>query len=258
MNAITSAVRVEQIGNATLYLGDCREVLPHLLRPAAVIADPPYGIGYQHSGKGSGVRHGNGRVLRSFQRHARAVAGDQEPFDPALLLGIAPRVLLWGANHYCTRLPHGTWLVWDKVPTGKSRDQADGEIAWINDTQPRALRIFRHIWDGVCVADRTDLANGRLHPMQKPVALMRWCIQQARVPAGGVILDPYAGSGSTGVAALEMGHPFIGIEMEADYFETMCSRVRKAQMQPDMLAVLPHAEDPADTRIADLFREPEE
>lgn len=283
MNAITSAVRVERIGNATLYLGDCREVLPTLQRPAAIISDPPYGQRQNTNvvQKGGirvygqlGERGGN-RVIRArvqtkngtFRGSGEStvwpdtIAGDDEPFDPAPWLRAADRVLLWGAHKFHARLPDGSWLVWDKVPTGKVRDQGDGEAAWINDETPRPLRIYRLLWDGVCVgsAARHEVTAGqaRVHPTQKPVAVMRWCIQQARVPRGGVILDPYAGSGSTGVAALEMGYSFIGIELEPIYFETMCKRVHEAQQQPDMLTGLPPAEDPADTRIADLFREPE-
>lgn len=280
MNALSPSIRVEQIGNATLYLGDCRSILPALQRPAAIISDPPYGQGQNTNvvGKG-GMRtygklgpRGGGRVMKArvagCALHSSglttvwpdAIAGDDEAFDPAPWLQAADRVLLWGAHKFHARLPDGSWLVWDKVPTGKVRDQGDGEAAWINDNPTRPLRIYRLLWDGVCVgpAARHEVTAGqsRVHPTQKPVALMRWCIQQARVPAGGVILDPYAGSGSTGVAALEMGYSFIGCEVEPLYFETMCRRVREAQIQPDMFG-LPPAEDPADTRIADLFTEPE-
>lgn len=126
--------------------------------------------------------------------------------------------------------------MWDKVPTGKIRDQGDGEAAWINAGVP--MRIFRLLWDGVCVgsAARHEVTSGtpRVHPTQKPVALMEWCIDQAKVPDGSLILDPYMGCGSTGVAAKHRGHPFIGIEIEPRYFDVACRRIEAAQRQPDM------------------------
>ena len=251
-------MRVEHIGDATLYLGRMEGVLPTLARPAAIISDPPYGQAHKNNieergGKAlvrlalTGDPDAYAAVLRGRRGTYRggiphiwpdAIEGDDAPFDPAPLLSAADRVLLWGAHRFADRLPPGTWLVWDKVPTGKIRDQGDGEAAWVNDDPPRPLRIHRLLWDGICVgsAARQEVTAGqsRVHPTQKPVPLMQWCIEQARVPKGGVILDPYAGSGSTLVAALRMGHPCIGIECEPVYFETMCRRVAEAQMQADM------------------------
>jgi site-specific DNA-methyltransferase (adenine-specific) len=223
--------RREVIGLATLYLGDCREIAPSLPRPAAVISDPPYGQGYVHSGGGRAVS--NCPASRAYVRHAVAIVGDDSPFSPAPWLQAAPIVLLWGAHQFADRLPQGAWLVWDKVPTGKERTQGDGEAAWLN--RSAAMRIFRHLWDGACVSDRADLADGRVHPTQKPVALMRWCIERAKVPAGGAILDPYMGSGSTGVAAVQMRHPFVGIEIEPRYFDIAYRRIEEAQRQGDLL-----------------------
>jgi DNA modification methylase len=224
--------RSEVIGLATLYLGDSRAIVPSLPRPAALVTDPPYGQRYRHSGHGAGVS--NQRGSRSFTRWNVAVAGDAEPFDPSPWLDVAPIVVLWGAHRFASRLPDGAWLVWDKVPTGKHRKQGDGEAAWINRA-PGALRIFRHLWDGVCVDDRDDLDGGRKHPMQKPVALMSWCLAEAQVPEGGVILDPYMGSGSTGVAAVQARLPFIGIEIDPAHFATACHRIAQAQRQGDLL-----------------------
>jgi site-specific DNA-methyltransferase (adenine-specific) len=183
------------IGNATLYLGDCREIIPQLTGIDAVVSDPPYG---QRQNTNI-VRAGNTRAytLGGTANAGRGVAtqwpaevfGDDEAFDPALLLSLAPRVLLWGAHRFGYRLPQGSTLIWDKVPTGKVRDQGDGEAAWINDDPPRPLRIHRLLWDGVCVGEaaRAEVTAGqsRVHPMQKPVALMRWCIEQARIAPGG-------------------------------------------------------------------------
>jgi site-specific DNA-methyltransferase (adenine-specific) len=217
--------RVERIGLATLYLGDCREIAPTLERPAAVISDPPYGVAERTA------RFTAGRSHAAASIDFAPVYGDADPFDPRPWIMAAPCVVLWGANHYSDRVP-GTprWLVWDKREGGTPDDNADCEIAWTNVKGP--ARLFHHLWRGMIKASERE--DCREHPTQKPVALMRWCIEQAKVPPGGVILDPYMGSGSTGVAAVEMRHPFIGIEIEQRYFDTACRRVERAQRQGDM------------------------
>ncbi len=217
--------RRERIGLATMYLGDCREIVPTLQRPAAMISDPPYGVSERTARKAAG--RGNLAECNDFP----PVYGDNEPFDPAPWLRAASIVVLWGANHYCSRVPDGpSWLIWDKRDGIPSNDNADCEIAWSNIGGP--ARVFRHLWNGMIRASEKD--QPRQHPTVKPVALMRWCIEQAKVPAGGVILDPYMGSGSTGVAAVQMRHPFIGIEIEPRYFDVACRRIEEAQRQRDL------------------------
>ena len=120
--------------------------------------------------------------------------------------------------------------MWDKREGGTSDDNADCEIAWSNTKGP--ARLFHHLWRGMIKASERE--ECRVHPTQKPVALMRWCIEQAKVPPSGMILDPYMGSGSTGVAAVQMRHPFIGIEMEPKYFDIACRRIEEAQRQGDL------------------------
>jgi site-specific DNA-methyltransferase (adenine-specific)/modification methylase len=228
-------MRVERIGAATLYCGDCREIAPGLARPAAVISDPPYGQGYGSAYRRFGKWRDAHKARIVLQRPA--IAGDDAPFDPAPWMDAAPTVLLWGAHKFADRLPPGMWLVWDKVPTGKERTQGDGEAAWLN--RDGVMRIFRHLWDGICVSDRADLCDGRVHPMQKPVEVMRWSIGQAGIKAGAVIMDPYMGSGGTGVAAVQMGHPFVGIEIDPTYFATACRRIEAAQRQADLFVAAP-------------------
>ena len=248
----------------TCILGDCREVLPTLGKVDCIISDPPYGqkqnTNVVHAGgvrvvtpPGCGARAAlnAARARTTGALHSVGLAtvwpdeifGDDEPFDPALCLRIADRVLLWGAHKFSDRLSSGSWLVWDKVPTGKVRDQGDGEAAWINDDPPRPLRIFRLLWDGVCVgsAARNEVTAGqsRVHPTQKPLALMDWCFEQMRVSARATVCDPYMGSGSTGVVAVRRGHPFVGIEYEPLYFETACRRISEALKQPDMFIEKP-------------------
>ena len=246
-----TAGREVRIGPHVLYLGRCEDIAPTLARPAALIGDPPYG--QSNNTNVSSGRNGQRRHILFDKRRSAAgplhsttnciqwpegLIGDDAPFDPIPWLDAADIVLLWGAHKFADRLPAGSWLVWDKVPTGKLRDQGDGEAAWLNDDPPRPMRIYRLLWDGVCVgsAARHEVTAGqsRVHPTQKPIALMSWCIEQARVPTGGTILDPWMGSGSTGVAAVQRGHPFCGIECEPLYFETACRRITEAHRQADL------------------------
>ena len=105
-------------------------------------------------------------------------------------------------------------------------------MAWIN--RPQVVRVKPLFASGSAVANRSEFDVRGAHPTQKPIELMRWCIEQAKVPPGGVILDPYMGSGSTGVAAMQMRHPFSGIEIEERYFNIACRRIEEAQRQGDM------------------------
>lgn len=224
------SVRKEVIGLATLYLGDCREIVGALERPAAIITDPPYGIGYVRTGGGKKGEYRARSVSQMHGNDGSPIAGDAEPFNPAPWLTAADAVLLWGANHFAQCLPHGRWLAWNKLGGLEPWDSfSDVEFAWVNGRG--ADRIFSHLWKGLCQAGS---GTRREHPTQKPVPLGKFCITQAKVPKGGVILDPYAGSGSFGVAAVEIGHPFVGIEIEKKYFDVMCRRVEQAQRQGDM------------------------
>lgn len=243
MSRVVSVEKVV-IGNATLYRGDCRDVLPTLPKVDAVITDPPYGQAYKvntfHKGgtRENEVVQRNGKALLVRPNIHAEIHGDDAPFDPVHLLTLAPAVLMWGAHKFGDRLPRGRTLVWDKVPTGKVRSQGDGETAWTNVNPDGPLRIFRLLWDGLCVGEgaRHEVTAGqkRHHPMQKPEALMRWCIQQAGDPA--LILDPYMGSGSTGIAAIQMGKTFIGIESVPAYFDIACRRIEDAQRQGRLIA----------------------
>lgn len=216
--------RIEHIGNATLYLGNCYEILPTLLDDFAVVSDPPYGMNYKPKRTG-GLDRGKGE-----RRNERRVHGDDRPFDPRPFL--RPETVLWGANHYADKLPpSGGWLYWDKKKAGTVSPgfvASDGELAWTNLSG--RVRFFSHLWSGVC---RESEIGKHYHPTQKPIALMSWCIGLVK---SGVICDPFMGSGSTGVAAAIQGRSFIGIELDAEYFETACRRI-EAEVSQRRLAV---------------------
>lgn len=249
------------IGNATLYYGDCREILATITRPDAIVCDPPYGQGLNTNVTGrsvTGRSPGSGRpyavhdkrrktaagihstgVARQFPRGIKG-DGKADPFDVTSLLQYSDRVLLWGAHKFAEKLPRGRWLAWDKVPTGKVRDQGDGEMAWTNVDPDAVTRFYRLLWDGVCVGPeaRHEVTAGqqRVHPTQKPQALMAWSMAFVKAPAGGTICDPCMGAGSTGLAAIDAGLRFVGIELEREYFDIACERIDNAQRQGRMFA----------------------
>ena len=218
------SVRVERIGLAELWLGDCLTLTAELQGADALIADPPYGIGYE------GRRHTcKGRWRPTGKRWGR-IEGDDEPFDPTPWLGFA-KVIMWGANYYADRLPAvPSWLIWDKRCGTTSDDGADCEMAWTNLGGP--ARIFHHLWRGICRAGEENVAHSpRLHPAQKPVALMDWCIERCKIKSGALIADPYMGSAPVGVAAVRRGLRYVGVEINPTHFETACRRVEAAQRQ---------------------------
>jgi site-specific DNA-methyltransferase (adenine-specific) len=199
-----------------IYHGDCREVLTALgplPADARLISDPPYGIGYRHGARKGGVRLG---------MDGESIAGDDKPFDPAHLLALGLRTVLWGGNHFANSLPASPgWLIWDKRAGGPTMDQADAELAWTNVLT--VARVFTRRWSGATRGGR-EQREGRWHTNQKPVALMDWCIQ---LVGAGPIIDPYCGSGSTLVAAKERGLPAIGIEIDERHCASAAERLRQ-------------------------------
>ena len=143
---------------------------------------------------------GGGRSKKWHRKNLKPIYGDDQPFDPAPWLTFK-NVLLWGADHFRKRLPDGgTLLAWDKSVGVGGKDQfIDAEFAWCNLRCPR--NVFRFLWKGLLMdAPSTEgrcgaFAVPRHHPSMKPVALMRWCIEHFKLPAGSLILDPYMYSG---------------------------------------------------------------
>lgn len=211
---------VSDCGRVELYLADCLDVLPGISRSAAIISDPPYGIGYVRG------RHGRG-LHRKRKRNIEPIHGDDEPFDPEHLLSFR-RVLLWGADHFRRRLPEGgRFLAWNKLGhhTEGWDSFSDVEFAW--HSQPGASRIFSLMWKGLCQGAGIDKGTKRHQATQKPIALMDWSIQQANLVEDQVVVDPYMGSGTTGVSAVRLGHRFIGIEVVAKHFWRARERIER-------------------------------
>jgi DNA modification methylase len=205
-----------------LIHGDCLIELPKLAARGvvvdAVITDPPYGVAHDTNYR----RFSGGKGYEHLRNQHEAIQGDSKAFDPAPWLAF-PRVVLFGANCYSDRLPCGSWFIWDKRTTVGSTILSDAEVAWYS--RGHGVYIFAHCWSGFA---RASEPQEHYHPTQKPVALMRWCIGRLNLPQGSTILDPYMGSGSTGIAALLEGHNFFGIERDEHYFQIAEARIKRA------------------------------
>jgi site-specific DNA-methyltransferase (adenine-specific) len=204
--------RVEHIGRAVLHLGDCRDILPTLPKVDAVVTDPPYGIGADKKNAHSGIRDDP-----QWQESWDCERPSRECFDQMLAAGTG--CAIWGGNYFADLLPPSSaWLSWRKPEAESGFSLADIELCWTN--QGFAARCK--------TSNRRD---GEFHPTQKTVAIMTWTM--TFFPKAQTILDPFMGSGTTGVAAVQMGRSFIGVEREPKYFDIACKRIEDAQRQGD-------------------------
>lgn len=207
-----------------LYLGDAREVLPEVpAKRAVLVTDPPYGINLDTAQAKSktGIVH-------------RPVHDDDREFDPAWLLERFDRAVIFGGNNFASRLPDsGDWIVWDKVTrNGLKMRIAEYELAWSRGVTGRTVGL-RHMWSG---AFRASERGTSFHPCQKPVALMDWILSLPGVKAGDVIVDPYAGSGATLLAARNAGMEAVGAEIDEAYAEVIAKRMSAQTLALDLVA----------------------
>lgn len=212
-------MRVEHLAEGvSVWLGDCRDVLPTLGKVDAVVTDPPYGIG-EDGGRFRGRKGQNIRVLP--KGNWDSTTPDASVFDA--IRACSDEQIIWGGNYFTDKLPPSKgWLYWQKLMGG---DFSDGELAWTS--RDRALREFTMCPKG----------QGGLHPTQKPVEVMSWCL--SFLPNAQTILDPFMGSGSTGVACIHAGKSFTGIEMHQPYFDATCRRLEEVISRPRLFVAPP-------------------
>ena len=205
--------RVEHIGDCTLYLGDCREILPTLGKVDAVVTDPPYGIGFEYVGHDDSPDKWFA-LMDAVVPLCKAAA----PFVVMPVCSI-DRLAWWYANH------DPDWIIaWHKGSPGqRSRvgfSSWEPHLTWGFPYKP----MHDHFSTG-CGFDE----NG--HPCPKPLDYAQWLVSRS-ADIGDTILDPFMGSGTTGVACVKLGRKFIGIEIEPKYFDIACRRIEAATREP--------------------------
>ena len=203
------------LGRHTLMCGDGQQAN---LPADAVLTDPPYGISVVNTAGNIRSEHST----KGFRPQAKSgtyspIAGDEQAPDVRWLLTRAKSVIIWGGNYFADQLPPSSgWLVWDKrADSGIENDFASGELAWSNRTG--SLRIHKQLWNGMI---REGEKDKRVHPTQKPVALMQWCLGFSE----GTVFDPFLGSGTTLIAAERLGRACIGAELSPVYCDVIVER----------------------------------
>ena len=207
----------------TIYLGDCRLVLPELPKADLVLTDPPYGIDIARIGKvgGSVLAENTPHIVSDWDSERLSIA------DIKLLLVAGKEQMIFGGNYVADLLPPSNcWLIWNKRGDYPSNNFADCELVWTSMEKPS--RIYKYFWQGMLQQDMKNKEK-HYHPTQKPVSLMKWCILQASDPQ--TILDPFMGSGSTIRAALDLNRKCIGIEIEEKYCEIAAKRCSQSVMR---------------------------
>jgi DNA modification methylase len=220
------------IGNATLYLGDCREVLEALDGFEAVITDPPYGINLG-STKGAGGAHG--LALDAYASYDDTYENYVDTVVPAL------RVAISAADRSAVFIgPHIHEMPKFDALGGVYCSAATGRHQWgfknflpvlLYGTYPDLQNGARH--PTVIASNETAEKNG--HPVPKPLGWMQWLVALCTRP-GETVLDPFMGSGTTGVACVKAGRAFVGIERDPAYFQIACRRIEDAQRQSSLFA----------------------
>lgn len=194
-----------------LICGDCREILPTLGRFDLALTDPPYGIGISSNP----VR----------QKHAKSDWDDAPPDETTfdIIRGCSEHQIIWGGNYF--GLPASQqFLIWDKKQP-ENFSLAMCEMAWSSVKKP--AKMWR----------QSVLSYDKVHPTQKPVPLMEWCLDQ--MGSAATVIDPFMGSGTTGIACTRRARSFVGIEIDGGYFDIACRRISDQLARPDMFISTP-------------------
>ena len=257
------AHRIERIGDAELHLGDCLEILPTLGKVDAVVTDPPYSVSLD--GSSASFTRLNRKGTRSFS----FFEGDTDwpAMTEKVVVRIAASVDLGALSIYCwcghrqfgpltemleTRGYSTRFLVWRK----KCPAPAPPRSGWQSGAElcVYGYKPGRHFEDGifnnVIEADSFRFGQpGKVdHPTQKPLVTMAEPIKVSTA-LGALVLDPFMGSGTTGVACAKLGRKFIGIEIDPGYFEIACRRVDDAYRQRDLFRDAPPPAAPVQTSL---------
>ena len=202
---------------------DCLDILKQLPDKCVdlVLTDPPYGIDY-----GGQLIKGEEYKTQTNKHGWRNFGnGEWDKERPSAeifreMLRVSKNQIIWGGNYFADLLPASQgWFVWNKMQRNFSL--ADGELAWTSFD--KALRIF-------------DYARGRanqdekIHPTQKPLKLIEWCLVRGGVE-NDLVLDCFSGSGTTAVACHNLKRRFICIEKDPEYWKASCERLEQAQRQ---------------------------
>ena len=220
-------MRVEQIGNATLYLGDCLEILPTLPKVDAVITDPPYGVAHEAKAP----------IGQEATWQGTQIANDADTTVRDSALDGFDNVIAFGAWRRAPLLRAHTAFVWDKgAAAGGMNFHAKWRHCWelgfVRGNAWNEGPMELGIVTGHCIPSWQSY--GKEHPHQKPVTLLETLVR--KTSGSGAILDSFMGSGTTGVACMNLGRKFIGIEIEPKYFDIACRRIEDAQRQERLFA----------------------
>jgi len=225
------AKKIVQIGDALLILGDSLEIMPTLGKVELIVTDPPYGIGLDFV-----YRHG---TLKKESIHEQKEWNDAKPPYKCfqMMFDCSDNQIIWGCNYFSPMIPHEGRIIHDKdlLIAGTKLKFSEADIA--SCSMQKRVTLFKYRWGGNVQGQTINWDNtgpdARTHPTQKPIALMIYCIENYS-DENHTILDPFMGSGTTGVACVNLGRKFIGIEIEERYFSIACKRIRAAYNQGDL------------------------
>ena len=221
------------IGQCELWHGDCMEYMATLPDKAfdLAIVDPPYGIGMD----GGSIGKGNQFAKKCWDKETPKIDYFNE------LMRVSNIQIIWGGNYFCDKLPISKgWIYWDKMQDGFGKTFSTGELAWTSVDIP--MKQIRYQWQGnYCgfegnTTTKTKTGELNIHPTQKPIKLYEWLLTNYAKP-GQRILDTHLGSGSSAIAANNMGFEFVGCELDDDYFKSACSRIEQAGSQGKLFDV---------------------